>query len=351
MLQLDNQTPFEAAMAVLPDPEGVDTLYPAVKATFRLPPPGSAQLEVAEEQLPVAPADEHRGDPRSTGLLRAGELHPSKPATDVVLLGSARAPRGRPVDRLDVSLRVGPVATTVRVWGDRRWVGGAAGATPSSPRPFAALPLLWERAFGGVRETADGGLAGEPRNPAGVGHPAGRPRRDLVGTPVPNLEDPRRPIRGLGDRPAPAGFGFVAPSWAPRAGYAGTYDEAWRRRRAPFLPEDFDPRFFQVAAPGLTAPGFLAGGEPVRIDHVAHEGPLGFRLPRCELAAEVTVAGAVERPPLRLETVLIEPDSQSGGGRLVLLWRAALRCDKRMLRIETVRLRLLALDLGAGRPA
>ena len=38
VLQLENQTPFKVAMAVLPDRLGVDTLYVIVKATVDLRP-------------------------------------------------------------------------------------------------------------------------------------------------------------------------------------------------------------------------------------------------------------------------------------------------------------------------
>ena len=52
-----------------------------------------------------------------------------------------------------------------------------------------------------------------------------------------HLEDLRRPIRTLGDRYVPQGFGFIAPHWEPRVGFAGTYDEAWQKNRAPHLPK------------------------------------------------------------------------------------------------------------------
>lgn len=38
-------------------------------------------------------------------------------------------------------------------------------------------------------------------------------------------------------------------SWQPRLRYAGTYDQHWMDERLPFLPEDFDLRYFQSAPP------------------------------------------------------------------------------------------------------
>jgi hypothetical protein len=343
MLQIDNQTPFEVAIAPFPDEQGIDTLYAVVKATFALPSATAGDgLLVAEEQQPVLRADEPWGEPGASSLRYAGELHLAKPATDVVLVGSAQRRDRRPAERLDVRLRVGPVAKTVRVFGDRLWSGGLFGGRPGAPEPFEAMPLTWENAFGGTLTDEDGTpTGGEPRNPVGRGWSGQRSE------PPPNLEDPRQLIGGAKDRPAPAGFGFVAPSWQPRAGYAGTYDAAWQRRRAPYLPADFDPRFFNAAAPGLTCRALLAGGEPVELEHASVTGPLRFSLPRCALRVTVAAAGGPVQPPVRLETVLLEPDED----RLVLTWRAAHCCDKQLTRIAAVRFELDRLELGAVRAA
>jgi hypothetical protein len=52
------------------------------------------------------------------------------------------------------------------------------------------------------------------------------------------------------------------------------------------------------------------------------------------------IAGKVERPGLRIETLLLEPDQ----GRFSLLWRGAAPCDKRALRVEEVEIGLKALQ-------
>jgi hypothetical protein len=50
---------------------------------------------------------------------------------------------------------------------------------------------------------------------------------------------------------------------------------------------------------------------------------------------EVVVAGRRETPVAQLETLLLEPDEK----RMSLTWRAALRCDKRALKIERIHIR------------
>jgi hypothetical protein len=324
VLQLRNDTPFRPGLFVFPDEEGIDTLYVAVKATYAAL--GSA-LVIADAQRPLVLADQPHGE--GSSLRYAGEAHLCKPATDVILVGEAYAPRGRPAAEVDVHLRVGPIRKVVRVFGERTWRPGLAGLKPSSPEPFTTMPLVYERAFGGAHQALF-----EPRNPVGVGFRGKRTLREMEGTRVPNLEDPRALLQGPDDQPAPACFGSVAPSWEPRRSFAGTYDEAWKRTRAPYLPSDFSPRFFNAAAPDLVAKGHLRGGEPVEILNAAPEGLVRFDLPGCPVEARVSIAGDLEVPELRLETVLLEPAE----GIVSLLYRGAVRCDKRVLSVDEVRL-------------
>jgi len=332
MLQLDNDTPFVPHLSVLPDPAGVDTLYVALKATFSI----GREIKVADEQAPVATADAYLGEPGTSSLAQAAEVHPARPGTDVVLVGDAVAPRGRPVGQLDVSVSVAGRTKALRVFGDRQWVSGVGGVQPGRPRPFEAMPLTHERAFGGVLRRADGQVvAHEERNPVGVGLWSGA-ASGAAGRPLPNLEDPGQLLRAPGDRPAPACWCPVAPSWQPRAGFAGTYDEAWQRDRAPLLPADFDPRFFCVAPPGMTFSQHLKGGEPVKLAGVSAAGPLRFNLPVCRPVVTVALGRGLQRPAFWLEKVRLEP----GEERLCMLWRAAMPCDKQALKIRAVQVSL-----------
>ena len=328
-------------MFAFPDEDGVDTLYVGVKATFTV---GKGGPRVAEEQRPIVPGDEHWGEPGTSSLKYAGEAHLLKPATDVVVVGTAHAPGGRPAPSFLASFSVGRLRKVLRVFGDRVWKKGVFSVAPSSPVPTAAVPLVWERAYGGREDLGDGTSAAEPRNPVGCGFARKRRGRDLAGATVPNLEDPSRPLEAPGKGGSPAGVGFVAPSWQPRLAFAGTYDEAWQKRRAPYLPEDFDARFFQAAPPDQIYGGFLKGGEPVELLNLSPAGALRFKLPVCALEAEVHVAGAVERPALSIETLLLEPDQE----RFSLFWRGAVPCDKRVLAVSKVVFRVQSLTGGAA---
>jgi hypothetical protein len=323
VLQLENQTPFKATIAVLPDRFGVDTLYVIVKGTISLRP----ALSLAKEQAPLTMADEYRGDPANSSLRAGTDMHIGKTGTDVLLVGSARAPAGQAVRRMQVAIAVAGRQKTIVVTGDRVWRDGR----PSHPQPFESMPLVWERAFGGVHRREDRVLA-EERNPVGCGFAGARSADEMQDQPVPNLEDPNALLQEVGQASDPVCFAPIAPAWLPRRAYAGTYDERWQRARAPYLPDDFNPRFFQCATPEFAFDRYLQGGEPVQVFGVMPDGPIDFKVPDPRLTVRVIVAGAPEQPPANLETLSIEPDEN----RACFTWRAALPCDRKALKVQSI---------------
>jgi hypothetical protein len=132
----------------------------------------------------------------------------------------------------------------------------------------------------------------------------------------------------------------IAPSWLPRRAYAGTYDERWQRGRAPYLPDDFDPRFFQSAVPEFAFDRYLQPGEQVHVVGVTPDGPILFAIPDSQLSVAVTVAGSAETPDVNLETLSIEPDEN----RACFTWRAAVPCDRKALKVE----KIVVTRAGAG---
>jgi len=226
-----------------------------------------------------------------------------------------------------VTMSIAERRKTILVTGNRTWRDGR----PSDPQPFESMPLVWERAFGGVHTKGEKVLA-EERNPVGCGFAGGRSAGDVQGQAVPNLEDPAAPLQQLGATTVPACLAPIAPSWLPRRSYAGTYDATWERARAPYLPDDFDPRFFQCAAPELTFDRYLKGGERVHVSGVMPDGPIDFTLPDPRLVLAVTIAGASTQPETNLETLLIEPDQN----RVCFTWRAAAPCDRQALKVEKI---------------
>jgi hypothetical protein len=327
VLQFKNYTPFVGSIAVFPDADGIDALFAVVKGTFTL----GAELAIAEEQVPVAMAPTYHADPSSSSLKMASDVSLMKSSTDVLVMGNACAPHGRLTRMLDVGVAVAGVQQVVRVYGDRVWVRSGPAYAVSPPEPFELMPLVWERAFGG-RDVTDSGPREEPRNPVGTGFRASDGQSPVEGTPLPNLEDPRDPIISWKQQPQPVCFAPIPPNWEPRRSYGGTYDDAWQTQRAPYLPDDFDPRFLQIAPPALVTPQPLQGGEIVQIVGMRPEGPMQLTLPALRPRIQFHMSGSTEERPVMLDTVIVEPTDL----RLQMVWRASLPCDKKTLKIREV---------------
>lgn len=326
MLQLINHTPFSASLSVLPNTDGVESAYAIIKASFDLK---SGRAVLAEQQAPLIATDVYWGDPVKSSLRAAGEFSLPKPATDVLLVGNALAPRSN-TRVAEASLKVGALSKTVRLFGNRHWQNTSIGWQTSQPDIWEKIPLCWELAFGGFAVAKDNNPPEyEPRNPVGRGF-IGSKERELDGRLLPNIEDPNQLIRQPTDRVTPCCFAPIAPAWLPRRAFAGTYDAAWQKNRAPYLPHDFDCRFFLTAPTDLIAQGYLRGGEPVEISGCTHGEPLRFLLPACTLAVLFDVDGKKINETPKLETVLLEPDS----GRIQLVWRAGIKVDKHLLKLR-----------------
>jgi hypothetical protein len=315
--EVRNHTPFAYESLVLSDENGVPQFVTLVQASFSIGAAGV--LSLLEEQPALNLGGEWHGDPANASLRLEPQMAFVKLGTDVVLLGHAHAPSPGATE-VTVGIRVGPVSKVARVVGDRVVVRKGGAMAVSAPHAFEKIPLVYERAFGGWdRRDADPAQHRcEVRNPVGVGFRAnGLGRDDEIR--LPNVEDAERPWRGYGDTPPPTGFGFLAPNWQPRLGFAGTYDAAWDRQRKPLLPTDFDRRFFNAASTGLVAPQPLQGIEPVVVIGASPEGRVTFELPGVPPPACVVVLRGRKSVSTctGLDTVVTDMDRRT----LTLIWR------------------------------
>jgi hypothetical protein len=323
-----NNTPFAVERGWVRDRAGAEIWVVAVKGTFAIGPEGS--LALADAQEPVRRTPEFARDPASSSMVYDADLGHPKPTTDVIVNGHAYAPGGRPATRVEVAMRVGPVAKSLQVVGDRHWRPGPLGPVASSATPFLTVPLVYERAYGGrIRGRDSRVLAFDDRNPAGPGFAVDP---DLaVGLPLPNVEHPGAQLTLWLQRPEPAGFAAIARHWVPRARLAGTYDERWRREKLPLPPDDFDERFYLCAPVDQQAPAPLQGGEPVDLRNLTAEGRLTFRLPKLVVGLRTRFTdGGVVHHRAGLHTVIVEPDVP----RLMVVWHAALPCHHKVLKLR-----------------
>lgn len=332
MLEIKNRTPFKAALVPHLDHEGRDSATLIVKGTFTCGSPREP-ASLADEQRPIIRADAHYGEPGKSSILFEADTSPPKPGVDVIVVGHAYA-SGR-AGSADVELSFAGLEKRIRVFGDRHAVRAGASYRWSEPAPFDRMPIVYERAYGGQDDAHP-----DPKhhafcehNPIGVGFFAAETKKELEGARAPNLELAGAETSGPLDRSMPAGLGFLGRHWLPRRAYAGTYDEAWRKTRAPFLPADFDPRFYNSAPADQIARGPLRGDERISVTSVLPgAATLSTALPSRTIHARASIKGAEIDCPAKLDTVVVDAETRT----LVLTFRATIPCGRELLYVDWV---------------
>jgi len=321
MLALNNRTPFAAERTFVRDKSGADLWVVAVKATYSIQEDGS--LILADEQLPPCLAPVYWGDPGISSIRYEGDLTLPKPATDVLVNGSAHAPHGRVVSELAVRLRIGNIDKTLRVQGPRFYRETAWGVRADAPQPFATLPIRYELAYGGTDLSAPDPARhrADMRNPIGAGFAV--EDSALIGRPALSITYPD----GDPAKAGPAGFGAIASYWSPRLEKGGTYDDAWAANQRPLLPSDWDDTCLLCAPPDQRVGGYLRGDETIELTHLSPQADLRLQLPRTVLGFNTHFGSTIQSHRGRLVTVVVEPDD----GRVLLVWQTALRVPLRMI--------------------
>lgn len=329
MTRLINNTPFATRHVLLPNEKGIDTLYVLVKASFNI---GTAWTLCDEQHEPLS-EDVYWGKPGQSSLKYPMDVHLGKPGTDIGILGNGYAPGNTPVHTLEVNATIGQYKKILRIFGDRYWQQGRI----SMPEQFTSMPIRYENAFGGQHRVHNELKSLEPGNPVGKGYRGKRTPAEMEGQPLPNIEDPWHLVRHMGDTPTPAGFGFIAPNWHPRATCAGTYDDQWLRNRAPYLPLDYQPRSQNSAQNDLICHEYLNGGEAVTLTGMHPDGPISFVLPQVNLNGSIQF-NKLPRQTLQftMETLIIDADAM----QLNMVWKAACCCNNAFPRIRTIRVYL-----------
>jgi hypothetical protein len=293
------------------------------KATFRFDLNGRVELET-QSPLPLFSQDEKTplGDLPSDLQPRADT------AFEVILLGHAWAPPGRPVAALTVGLMVGQTRREMLVFGDRLWSGQRRAVSPA--RPFSKMPLDYARAFGGSapvhldRESVFD--LTDPLNRHGKGFDAERMARDMgawlkapSGFPklpdgyvraLPNLEDPAAPIAHWDDVPPPLCWATVpvdVPLWTDRMA-----------KKLAAAPEEKLPKLAGYRAhPDWVIPA-PASAPRLRLQNLVEGRPVfELQVPDFGLVADYTVNRRLGSRPLWPHTMVLLPDQ----GRFTITYR------------------------------
>ena len=263
-----------------------------------------------------------------------------KPRGEVLVIGAASPPGGRPVTQMAVEFAVGAVRKRLTVIGDRHWELTNDGPAFTRPLPFTRMPLTWDRAFGGP-EFAD--------NPAGTGHGAAAALSEGRLVRLPNIEDAAGLILDAQQAPRPVGCGPLDVMTPARQRFAGTYDDEWLKRLHPGHAADFNWAFYNTAPRDQWFPGFLKGDERIRIAGMHPDHPvIDSRLPgmraRAFLDLDRDGARQLTEVDMRCETVVLFPGQLKG----VVIYRGG--CDITDIDGKDVAHTLLAYE-RLGEPA
>jgi len=334
MWAIDNRTPYAAERTWILDKNAAKSWVVVVKGTFNVLVDGT--IELAEKQKEPLFSPEYSGEPGTSSILYEADLIGPKQATDVLLIGQAYAPEGKPVRQLTVEMKVGPIRKTLLVCGDRVWEKRfLRGLRKSRPESFTSMPITYERAYGGTDTRHDNPAkhGHEPRNPIGRGFVTHK--EHLIGQPLPNIEDPKQPFASWKNRPRPSGFGPIASYWSPRREYAGTYDEKWQKEQFPLLPQDFSDKFFQCAPEDQQVSDYLRGGEEVELTNLTPAGKWAFRLPRIRPTFTTYFGKEVVEHRGNLHTVILDPEKQL----VTVVWHTSLPRQHKMDKLDVTRIR------------
>ncbi len=360
---------------VVGSPGGQPRVGLVLKRTYAFRPGGACELlgpeyqdEVLDDECPY----EAVKTPKISPVALDNDLWAFRSRTDLVLQGTAYAyfPKTR---KSWVELRVGGYSRSIRVYGERRVERGPDGELRfSRPEPFDAIPLRYDRAYGGcdtaalerygyppvlrdlLRNRPEYEAVAEtpfhyPRNPTGRGFLIEADAESVSRVEVPNLEfafDPITPERLAVDGPAnwidgplPACMDWQSASWFPRLAYVGLaplpdnfegriaeVERGWAAPdllrtssilKAPDSP--MRPEFAQAASPGMSFEGFPPDAV-VELHNLHRDYPvctleLPGQVPRARL--ELGAAGAINLEP-HLNSIVIRPDHE----QVVMTWCA-----------------------------
>lgn len=325
-----NSTGMLAGLCLWTDPEGRESCVVVVKGTYGTNTEGD--LELTSEQQPLLYADEYYGDPETSCIRYECDFAPEKPMAEVLVVGKAVPPSGASVQKLQVRLEVMGRAKEAMVFGERRWTRCLGGLASTEPLPFREMPLTFDRAFGGIDDSrGPKHISCEPRNLVGVGFNPERSPSEMHGRPLPNIEHPAQLMQSHRDHPEPIGFGVLGRSWKQRVAFAGTYDQHWLDQQCPFLPEDFDTRYFMSAPSDQWFPHFR-GGELIRCTHMAEEAMVQFRLPTVSVPVRYYFRDQIIEQQAVCDTVIVEPHA----ARVSILWRTRAAIGKRLTDLKNV---------------
>jgi hypothetical protein len=333
-MELVNSTRMIAGYNMMIDSGGREMLVVVIKGTFQIPAESGGPLRLHEQQLPLMMSDVYFGEPGTSAPRYEADFVPRKQYCDVIINGTAYAPGGRAVSRVKVAAQIGNWSKAFLVLGDRFWEADSVGIAATPPIPFVQMPVSYDRAFGGTdnldEDPANHGAF--MANPVGRGFHAQFVKNKIHGSPLPNTEQIGNEVTWISGDYAPMAFGILGRHWARRVQFAGTYDQTWIDEYCPFLPPDFDERYFQ-SAPICQQLSKPIGEQIVSLTNLTPDGHRDFLLPHLEAPVHIFTRSNVRHDLVAFaDTILIEPDFH----RVYMTWRVAWPLRRNMFEVSQV---------------
>ncbi len=243
-----------------------------VKLALELPHPIARVVSPPPIEL-----DDRYAASRGVGsIVAASDLALRKPACDITMTGVARTPGGQPAQTLPVRLSMFRGNTPIL---RKAVVANGPVGEGGNVQPITAMPLTYERAFGGPEWTV---------NPVGSMTPS---------------------VRMAHDPSAPACFAPRPGAWAIRR---QTLEASVRQElgtEVPSLESPFPWEYFQSAPPDQVV-SHLAGGEWLLIDGISGTWPrIQTQLPTLDAKAFLVTRNAIQPIKLSWDTLAIEGES------------------------------------------
>jgi hypothetical protein len=334
-------------------------------------------LKFAEDQTELVVVDEYYGEMNKSSVKQESDLVPFKPKCDVLFIGSAYAPGGKPASQFQVGIKItGSVTLDKRLvdTGASFWEKEDSDWNLTELASITSLPLQYEYAYGGEcrieiedpaaksvkeefhltpqqRQEHPDGQEQAPlahtaydRNPVGLGYTEEWYLDAIMDShnqeaeetasieqenklPAPQILSPTEPLLEFGKHSAPEGFGVINKACQPRLKLAGTYDEDFIKSEA-WLPEDFDFAYWNCAQTDMQIP-YPQGTETIELINLTPSGVQDkqgdtvarFVLPGCKpyLLARFE-AGEMLPIAFKIDTLIINTDEKN----LTLVYRAVL---------------------------
>lgn len=273
MWRLINHTPFPAHAGFLRDHTGQSWWQIWLKGSFDIPVGRAPRFAATQTPLHLGPV---YADDNPAGLLLADtDLAHHKPRVDLTIHAQATPDPNGP---RDLRFALGSWQKTIRLYPSKVWGDWRSPLRPDPSPSKDPVTLDWRAAAGGV-DMAVNPLGQWQDRPAQVVYPNDKPNRKVL------------PSRA-------AGLGAIPPHWPQRSQHGGTYDQAWEQSRAPLLPTDFDPAFWQTAPEDQQLPRTALQSTELLVEGLDGAGDTrSYALPAIDLDMQTKIGTTWHKAP------------------------------------------------------